>query len=60
MSRAGVWSRARAERAARQDDRRESWLLLRHVLRAQARSPGTECAPQHQNTAGGEQNIDTC
>ena len=53
-ARAGVRSRARAERAARQDDRGEPRLLFRHILRAQARSPSSERAPQYQDTSRGK------
>ena len=46
--------RGAAERAARQEQRREPRLLLRHLLQAEARAGRSERAPQRQDHAGGE------
>ena len=46
--------RGAAERAARQEQRREPRLLLRHLLQEEARAGRTERAPQRQDHAGGE------
>ena len=46
--------RAAAERAARQEQRREPRLLLRHLLQEEARAGRPERAPQRQDDAGGE------